>query len=86
MAMGIGRLVSGLMDSGQLVAPFCASTLGMRAYYIVRSAITRERPHVRALVDWLMQEARAAMEDEACCSPRLCAPTPSEGPQTCRPH
>lgn len=67
VAMGIGRLVSGLMASGQLVAPFCASTIGSRAYFIIRSAVTRERPQVRAFVDWLIAEARAAMaaEDEA---------------------
>jgi DNA-binding transcriptional LysR family regulator len=64
VAMGIGRLVSGLMASGQLVAPFCESTLGSRAYFIIRSALTRDRPQVRAFVDWLIAEARAAMGEE----------------------
>lgn len=68
VAMGIGRLVSGLMASRQLAAPFCASTLGSRAYFIIRSALTGDRPHVRAFVDWLIAEARTALaaEDEAC--------------------
>ncbi len=61
VAMGIGRLVSGLMGQGQLVAPFCASTIGSRAYFIIRSALTGDRPQVRAFVDWLVAEARAAM-------------------------
>ena len=68
VAMGIGRLVSGLMASRQLAAPFCASTVGSRAYFIIRSALTGDRPHVRAFVDWLIAEARTALaaEDEAC--------------------
>jgi DNA-binding transcriptional LysR family regulator len=61
VAMGIGRLVSGLMASGQLVAPFGASTSGVRAYFIIRSALTGDRPQVRAFVDWLIAEAKAAM-------------------------
>jgi LysR family transcriptional regulator, glycine cleavage system transcriptional activator len=61
VAMGIGRLVSGLMASGHLVAPFCASTIGTRAYFIIRSALTGDRPQVHAFVDWLVAEARAAM-------------------------
>jgi hypothetical protein len=76
VAMGIGRLVSGLMASGQLAAPFCASTVGSRAYFIIRSALTGERPHVRAFVDWLIAEARTALEVEeaACCSEQACTP------------
>ena len=37
VAMGIGRLVSGLMQSGQLVAPFREIVTGSRSYYIIRS-------------------------------------------------
>jgi LysR family glycine cleavage system transcriptional activator len=71
VAMGIGRLVSGLMDSGKLVAPFCKSVIGARSYFIIRSAITRTRPHVQAFVDWLMEEAKTAIavEKEALSSP-----------------
>jgi LysR family glycine cleavage system transcriptional activator len=71
VAMGIGRLVSGLIDSGKLVAPFCKSVIGARSYFIIRSAITRTRPHVQAFVDWLMEEAKTAIavEKEALSSP-----------------
>jgi DNA-binding transcriptional LysR family regulator len=71
VAMGIGRLVSGLIDSGKLVAPFCKSVTGSRSYFIIRSAITRTRPHVQAFVDWLMEEAKTAIavEKEALSSP-----------------
>jgi DNA-binding transcriptional LysR family regulator len=65
VAMGIGRLVQGLMASGRLVAPFGESTEGARAYFILRSALTRDRPHVQAFVDWLLAEARAALEVES---------------------
>jgi LysR family transcriptional regulator, glycine cleavage system transcriptional activator len=64
VAMGIGRLVSGLMGTGQLAAPFSASTIGGRAYFIIRSTMTGDRPHVRAFVDWLVMEAKAAMGEE----------------------
>jgi LysR family glycine cleavage system transcriptional activator len=64
VAMGIGRLVEGLMAAGQLVAPFGESSEGARAYFILRSAFTRERLHVQAFVDWLVAEARAALEVE----------------------
>ena len=71
VAMGIGRLVSGLIDSGKLVAPFCKSVTGSRSYFIIRSAITRTRPHVQAFVDWLIEEAKTAIavEKEALSSP-----------------
>jgi LysR family glycine cleavage system transcriptional activator len=78
VAMGIGRLVSGLMESGRLVAPFCKSVIGSRAYFIVRSANTRERPHVQAFVSWLIEEARMAMANdgkEAVSSPPPAAPS-----------
>ena len=71
VAMGIGRLVSGLIDSGKLVAPFCKSVTGSRSYFIIRSANTRTRPHVQAFVDWLIEEAKTAIavEKEALSSP-----------------
>ena len=42
---------------------------GARAYFILRSALTRDRPHVRAFVDWLIDEARAAMPAEGAALP-----------------
>ena len=59
--MGIGRLVGGLIESGQLVAPFGKSVIGSRAYFVIRSAATGTRPHVQAFVDWLIEEAKAAL-------------------------
>src|SRR5262249_43417225 len=71
IAMGIGRLVRALMASGLLVAPFGESTVGSRAYFIICSAQTRERPHVRAFVDWLVAEAKAALQAEDAASPGM---------------
>jgi LysR family glycine cleavage system transcriptional activator len=62
VAMGIGRLVGGLMASGALVAPFGESREGDRAYFVLRSAFTRDRPQVEAFVAWLVEEARMAVE------------------------
>jgi LysR family transcriptional regulator, glycine cleavage system transcriptional activator len=59
VAMGIGRLVSGLVDEGRLAAPFHRTVTGLRAYYIIRSAHTGARPHVQAFVDWLIEEAKS---------------------------
>jgi LysR family transcriptional regulator, glycine cleavage system transcriptional activator len=61
VAMGIGRLVSGLIDAGRLVAPFSRSMIGSRSYFVIRSTVTRDRPHVQAFVDWLVEEAKAAL-------------------------
>jgi DNA-binding transcriptional LysR family regulator len=61
VAMGIGRLVAGLIESGKLVAPFCRSVTGSRSYFIIRSATTGARTHVQAFIDWLLQEANSAM-------------------------
>ncbi|HEX6000887.1 MAG TPA: transcriptional regulator GcvA [Hyphomicrobiaceae bacterium] len=61
VAMGIGRLVRGLMAAGELVAPFGESSTGSRAYFILRSGQTHDRPHVRAFVEWLMQQAKGAV-------------------------
>jgi LysR family transcriptional regulator, glycine cleavage system transcriptional activator len=61
VAMGIGRLVSGLMASGELVAPFATSMVGASAYYIIRSGLTGDRPQVSAFVDWLIAEANAVV-------------------------
>jgi hypothetical protein len=80
--MGIGRLVSGLMASGQLVAPFCERTIGSRAYFVIRSRLTGNRPQVRAFADWLTQEAKTALaaEDKAALAAKNKA-----HPETARP-
>jgi DNA-binding transcriptional LysR family regulator len=58
VALGIGRLVAGLMESGRLVAPFTKSIASPYSYYIIRSATTGTKAHVQAFVDWLVAEAR----------------------------
>ena len=63
IAMGIGRLIGHLLQSGQLVAPLGESTAGQHGYYIVRSAATGTRPQVQAFVDWLIEEARPAVPE-----------------------
>lgn len=64
VAMGIGRLVSGLVESGKLVSPFCKTVTGSRSYFVIRSANTRTRSHVQAFVDWLIEEAKTAIAEE----------------------
>ena len=63
VAMGIGRLVGGLIGTEKLVAPFCKSITGSRSYFIIRSSITGSRPHVQAFVEWLQLEAKTAIPD-----------------------
>jgi LysR family transcriptional regulator, glycine cleavage system transcriptional activator len=73
VAMGIGRLVGGLMEQGKLVAPFCKSVIGARAYFVIRSATTGTRPHVEAFVTWLVEQANAVSatgEQASVSSPR----------------
>jgi len=64
VAMGISSLVSGLMASGQLIAPFSKSVIGARSYYLISSATTGRRPHVEAFVAWLVAEAAAVARPE----------------------
>ena len=63
VAMGIGRLIGHLLQSGQLLAPLGEATAGRHGYYIVRSAATGTRPQVQAFVDWLIEEAKLAAPD-----------------------
>jgi LysR family glycine cleavage system transcriptional activator len=58
VAMGIGRLVASLLDSGRLVAPFSKSIASPHSYCVISSATTGAKPHVLAFVDWLVAEAR----------------------------
>jgi LysR family glycine cleavage system transcriptional activator len=64
VGMGIGRLVSGLIAEGRLVAPFGEAATGTRSYFVIRSAISGGRPHVGAFVTWVTQEAEAALANE----------------------
>jgi DNA-binding transcriptional LysR family regulator len=65
VAMGIGRLVAGLLEAGRLIAPFNNSVVGTRAYFIIRSALTGTRPHVQGFMNWLIEEVKAAPELES---------------------
>ena len=75
VAMGIGRLVSGLLQEGRLVAPFSKSVVGERAYYVIRSSQTGMRPHVQAFVDWLIAEAKTVAVAQG--QPVLSSPPPA---------
>jgi LysR family glycine cleavage system transcriptional activator len=82
VGMGIGRLVSGLLEEGRLVAPFSKSLVGERAYYVIRSSLTGARPHVGAFVDWLVGEARAVVGGQD----RLSSPPPAVKSACARPQ
>ena len=59
IALGRRPLVDGLLESGQLVAPFKDSTASPRAYFLVVEPAARGRAAVRALERWLLDEAAA---------------------------
>jgi DNA-binding transcriptional LysR family regulator len=81
VGMGIGRLVSGLIEEGRLVAPFSKSLEGQRAYYVIRSSVTGGRPHVEAFVDWLVGEAKVVLGQG-----RLSSPPPAAKSAAARPR
>ena len=81
VGMGIGRLVSGLIGEGRLVAPFSKSLEGQRAYYVIRSSVTGGRPHVEAFVDWLVGEAKVVLGQD-----RLSSPPPAGKSAAARPR
>ena len=82
VGMGIGRLVSGLLEEGRLVAPFSKSLVGERAYYVIRSSLTGARPHVGAFVKWLVGEAQAIVSGQD----RLSSPPPAATSAGARPR
>src|SRR5262245_14527232 len=77
VAMGIGRLVAALVEQGRLVSPFCKSVVGSRAYFIIRSETTGDRPHVRAFVDWLIEQASGVSAGGVGEKPRVSSPRPA---------
>ena len=81
VGMGIGRLVSGLIGEGRLVAPFSKSLEGQRAYYVIRSSVTGGRSHVEAFVDWLVGEAKVVLGQD-----RLSSPPPAGKSAAARPR
>jgi LysR family glycine cleavage system transcriptional activator len=75
VAMGIGRLVGVLLAQGKLVAPFAKSVTGARAYVVIRSQTTGDRPQVKAFVDWLVEQAGTTSIAEQ--GPRVSSPAPT---------
>lgn len=57
VAMGRRPLVDALLASGQLVAPFQGQAASPRVYQLVIDPAARSRPAVRALAQWLLDEA-----------------------------
>lgn len=60
VALGRRPLIDDLLASGQLVAPFADRAASPRAYSLIVDAQARQRPAVRALERWLLEEAGAA--------------------------
>jgi DNA-binding transcriptional LysR family regulator len=58
VALGRSPLVDDLIAERQLVAPFTSSLASPRAYYLMIDSTARSRPAVRALEQWLVEEAR----------------------------
>ncbi len=60
IALGRKPLVSDLIASGELVAPFTQTLVGSRAYFIIQSRLAVAKPHVSAFAEWLAAEAGQA--------------------------
>ena len=60
VALGRQPLVSDLIESGVLVAPFKQTLVGSRAYFIIESRLSAGKPQVREFAQWLIAETRAA--------------------------
>lgn len=61
VAMGRRPLVDALLKSGQLVAPFAGEAASARGYYVITDPAAKARPAVRALEQWLVAQAAAAV-------------------------
>jgi DNA-binding transcriptional LysR family regulator len=57
VALGRQPLVSDLIESGALVAPFKQTLVGSRAYFIIESRVSAGKPQVREFAQWLLAEA-----------------------------
>jgi len=58
VALGINTLVHELLHEGLLVAPFATTVADTRACFVVTSPLAAGKPHVRAFVRWLLDEAK----------------------------
>jgi LysR family glycine cleavage system transcriptional activator len=57
VALGRQPLVTDLIKSGALTAPFKQTLVGPRAYFIIESRLAAGKPHVREFAQWLLAEA-----------------------------
>ncbi len=57
IALGSSALVRGLIRQRKLVAPFRQSFPSPRVYFLVIAEAAKDRPDVRAVVEWLLREA-----------------------------
>ena len=58
VALGRQPLVSDLIESGALVAPFKQTLVGSRAYFIIESRLSAGKPQVSEFAQWLLAERR----------------------------
>jgi len=58
VALGRQALVSDLIESRALVAPFKQTLVGSRAYFIIESRLSAGKPQVREFAQWLLAERR----------------------------
>ena len=64
VALGRHPLVTDLIKSGALVAPFNSALVGSRAYFLIESPAAAGKPHVRQFADWLLREVKRESSDE----------------------
>jgi LysR family glycine cleavage system transcriptional activator len=64
VALGRQPLVSDLVESGALVAPFKQTLVGSRAYFIIQSPLSTGKPQVREFSKWLLAEAGVTAKQE----------------------
>lgn len=58
IALGRRPLVDHLLKTGKLVAPFSGTVASPRGYFLVVEPYARAKPAVRALENWLLEQAR----------------------------
>lgn len=77
VALGIKRFVQHLVDGGQLVVPFGATMVGQRAYFVLRSPLSRGVAHVDDFIAWLRKEAATALPADAKPAAAVSSPPPA---------
>jgi LysR family glycine cleavage system transcriptional activator len=65
VALGSTALVEELLTAGLLIRPFTLGLEAVHAYHLVCPPAALERPHIRAFVDWLEEEAAAMPQASA---------------------